>query len=101
MAPTAEMLMRSRFTAYALGNVAYLIATWHSSTRPSRLELDPGIQWRHLRVLDVSGGGLYDAEGEVEFEATYRHDGRTGRMHERSRFVRENGAWLYVDGVTD
>lgn len=93
--------MRSRFTAYAIGDVTYLLSTWHRTTRPERLELDPGLQWRHLRILDVIRGGLYDSEGEVEFEATYRKSGRTGRLHERSRFVRQNGAWLYVDGVTD
>ena len=95
-APTAEALMRSRYSAYAVGAVAYLKATWHPSTRPRALSLDPSTRWLGLEILAASGG-LFDTEGVVEFRA--RHD--RGVVHERSRFVRENGRWLYLDGKHD
>ncbi|RZS91522.1 SEC-C motif-containing protein [Motilibacter rhizosphaerae] len=97
-APTAEALMRSRFTAYARADVAHLLRTWHPTTRPARLVLDPDLAWERLVVLDVVPGGLFDDTGEVEFVATYRQGGRRGRLAERSRFTRVEGAWAYVDG---
>ena len=96
-AATAEALMRSRFTAFALGDVDHLLATWHSSTRPRSLELDPGIRWLRLDVLGTSGGGPFDAEGTVAFEAHWVADGTRGSMRELSRFRRDRG-WQYVDG---
>ncbi len=96
VAPTAEALMRSRYSAYAVGAAPYLKATWHPSTRPARLHLDPATQWRGLEIVTASGG-LFDTEGVVEFRA--RHD--RGLVHERSRFVREDGHWLYLDGEHD
>jgi SEC-C motif-containing protein len=90
-APTAELLMRSRYTAFARGDTAYLLRTWHPTTRPRRLRLDPTQVWTGLEIHDRSGGGLFDAEGVVEFTA--HHD--RGSQHERSRFVREDGAWTY------
>lgn len=99
-APTAVRLMRSRFTAFAIGDARHLLRTWHPSTRPDLLDLDPGIRWQRLDILDREDGGPFDDRGVVEFEAFYRdHQGR-GTLHERSRFVRENKVWLYVDGVT-
>ncbi|GIF48126.1 SEC-C motif-containing protein [Asanoa ferruginea] len=95
-APTAERLMRSRFSAFALGEVDYLLRTWHSRTRPETLDLDPAQRWIRLEVLDTAKGGPADQTGVVEFRAIYRQAGHTDELHERSRFVREDGAWVYV-----
>lgn len=97
-APTAERLMRSRYSAFALGLPDYLLATWHASTRPTTLDLDPGIRWYRLDILGRTGGGLLDVEGTVEFEAHYRSDAGPGAQRELSRFVREHGQWYYLDG---
>lgn len=98
VAPTAERLMRSRYSAFVVGDAAYLLRTWHPRTRPSTLELDQAQQWRRLDIVSTTRGGLLDTEGSVEFRAFYRVDGTPGVQHERSRFVREARAWLYVDG---
>lgn len=99
-AETAEMLMRSRYTAYATGNSGYLLATWHESTKPGCLELKETQQpeWEALDVLAVSRGGAEDDDGQVEFVAHYRMDVARGQLHEKSRFRRVNGRWYYVDG---
>ncbi|HWD05582.1 MAG TPA: YchJ family protein [Amycolatopsis sp.] len=97
-APTAELLMRSRYSAFALRKPAYLLATWHASTRPKRLRLDDR-EWTGLDILGRTGGGLLQNEGTVEFRAHYRGGGRTGSQHENSRFVREAGQWFYVDAL--
>ncbi len=99
-AATAEELMRSRYSAFAVGDAPYLLATWHSSTRPRRLHLDPDVHWTGLDVLDTAGGSLLEAHGTVEFRAHYRVGGQAGAQHERSRFVREGGRWRYLDGVS-
>lgn len=93
-APTPEALMRSRYSAYVLGLVDYLLATWHPSTGPGDLELSP-IKWLGLEVRHAQASG--DA-GVVEFVARCRDAGRPRRMHEISRFVREDGRWYYIDG---
>ena len=95
-AATAELLMRSRYSAFAVGDVPHLLRTWHPSTRPERLEPDPEVVWVRLDVLGGRGGGFLDAEGEVEFRASYRSPAGRGVLHERSGFVREGGGWLYV-----
>jgi SEC-C motif domain protein len=92
--------MRSRYTAFARGDVEHLRRTWHPATRPAALELDPAIRWTRLEVLDRVRGGLFDTEGVVEFRAHHREGPQSGVLHERSRFVREDGRWLYRDGVT-
>ncbi len=92
---TAEALMRSRFTAFVLDDAGYVLRTWHPKTRPADVEPDPDLRWVRLEVLEASGGGLFDAEGVVEFRAHYHDGGRRGDMHERSRFVRDDGAWVY------
>jgi SEC-C motif-containing protein len=95
-APDAESLMRSRYTAFVRGDVHHLLATWHASTRPASLALDAGVKWLGL---DVKHHKLLDAShAEVEFVARSRIQGRGQRLHERSRFVQENGQWFYVDG---
>ena len=99
LAPTAEQLMRSRYAAFAVGDADYLLRTWHPSTRPDALDLDPGLVWRRLDVVERTGGGLLDDTGTVEFVAYYSDRGARGSMREHSRFVRENGQWLYVDAL--
>jgi SEC-C motif-containing protein len=99
IAATAELLMRSRFSAFAVGDVGYLLRTWHSRTRPARLTLDPRQHWTRLDVLGTDRGGLFDATGTVEFRAHYRHLGQPDSVHEHSRFVREDGAWVYLDAL--
>ncbi|QAV69350.1 hypothetical protein ESZ53_02175 [Salinibacterium sp. UTAS2018] len=99
LAPTAERLMRSRYSAYALGETEYLLKTWHPSTRPVTLELDTNVRWFRLDIVARTGGSMFDSRGTVEFRAHYRSDGIAGQQHENSSFVRENGAWLYVDAV--
>ncbi|MBT0993308.1 hypothetical protein KIN34_03280 [Cellulomonas sp. DKR-3] len=97
-AATAEQLMRSRFSAFAVGDPAYLRRTWHPSTRPSELALDPDLHWYRLDVLATSAGGLLDAAGTVEFEAFHRGPGGRGSLREVSRFLRGREGWQYVDG---
>jgi SEC-C motif-containing protein len=97
--PTAERLMRSRYTAYALGESGYLLATWHRSTRPASLTLDPDIHWVGLEILGRTHGGLLDTRGTVEFRALYRAGGMRQRQQENSTFVREKKVWFYLDGV--
>ncbi|WP_206861976.1 YchJ family protein [Lysobacter changpingensis] len=99
-APDAEALMRSRYSAYVLGDVAYLLASWHADTRPDALDLGDvaGTRWLGL---DVKRHTPVDADHAiVEFVARYRVGGGSAfRLHEISRFVREDGRWFYVDGV--
>ncbi|KAB1643476.1 YchJ family protein [Gulosibacter chungangensis] len=95
-APTAEALMRSRYCAFALGLVDYLLASWHPQARPQQLELDASIQWRRLDILRTEAGGPFDCEGVVEFEARYRSLEGRGAQHEVSRFTREGGRWFYL-----
>jgi SEC-C motif-containing protein len=95
-APDAEQLMRSRYSAFVLGRIGYLCTSWHPSTRPAELTLEPGVKWLGL---DVRQHRLIDTDrAEVEFVARSRIGGRGQRLHERSRFVREGGRWFYVDG---
>lgn len=99
-APTAEQLMRSRYSAFVLLDVGYLLRTWHPDTRPAGLDLDPALQWRRLDIIATRRGGPLDSDGVVEFAAHFRHDGERGVQQETSRFVREDRRWYYVDGVT-
>lgn len=97
-ATSAEALMRSRYTAYALGDADYLLKSWHPDTRPERLERDALIHSRWIG-LAVKRHACEDAShATVEFVARYKVGGRAHRLHETSRFVREDGQWLYVDG---
>lgn len=97
-AGSAEALMRSRYTAYVLGNAGYLANSWHASTRPQQLDVSAQIEWLGLTVLSCKAGIASDVKGTVEFIARYRQQGATGQVHENSRFVKENGVWLYLDG---
>ncbi len=98
IAATAEILMRSRYTAYTLDREDYLLATWHHSTRPILLGLAnrPHNQWLKLTVKRYEQSALDHAI--VEFVARYKTNGRAYRLHEISRFMREKGLWFYVDG---
>jgi len=97
---TAEDLMRSRYSAYVLDDEAYLIQTWHESTRPERLGLDVNepARWVGLVIINTKKGKEDDAEGWVEFVAYYKSNGSMMRIHENSHFIKENGQWLYLDG---
>lgn len=100
-APTAEALMRSRYSAYVRADEAYLLKTWHASTRPTEVDFDGGqtTRWLGLKIVASEAGGEQDDEGMVEFIARFKPGGsRAERMHERSRFRREGGEWYYVDG---
>ena len=88
--------MRSRYSAFVLGRADYLLTTWHASTRPAQLDLDPAAKWLGLEVR--AHRSIDAAHAEVEFVARYREGGRAVRLHERSRFVREDGRWQYVAG---
>jgi SEC-C motif-containing protein len=98
-APSAEQLMRSRYSAFVRGDVPYLLATWHASTRPAELSLEASARWLGLEVRHHHMTGPQTAE--VEFVARFRVAGRAVRQHERSRFVQEEGRWFYLDGQAD
>jgi SEC-C motif-containing protein len=101
IAPTAEALMRSRYTAYTLRREEYLLATWHALKRPSLLGLQAGGATIWLG-LDVQRHVPDGDSAIVEFVARFKiGGGRAERLREVSRFVREDGRWFYVDGDTD
>ena len=96
-ADTPEELMRSRYTAYALRDRAgadHVWRTWHPRTRPLTVTPDPDVRWTGLVVHDAS-------DDEVEFTASFERLGEPGTLHERSRFVREDGHWVYLDALPD
>lgn len=97
-APTAEALMRSRYTAYTFGREDYLLATWHNSTRPALLDLESGPKSKWLGLELKRYERLDSDHAVVEFMARYKINGRAHRLHEVSRFVREAQRWLYVNG---
>ena len=96
-APTAEALMRSRYSAFAQDRLDYLLATWHPSQRPAKLDLNPaGLKWLGLELRRHT---VIDPDhATVEFVARSKLGGRAERLHELSRFVREGGRWFYLDG---
>lgn len=97
-AVSAEALMRSRYSAYVLGDAGYLLATWHASTRPESLDFDDSASTRWLGLAVKCSTSALDA-ATVEFVARYKVGaGPAVRLHEVSRFVREQGLWFYVDG---
>jgi SEC-C motif-containing protein len=96
---TAESLMRSRYSAFAVGDAGYLLRTWHPAGRSRTLTLDPARQWTRLAVLETDGGRLFDAAGTVRFRAVYVQEGRRGVLAETSRFVRQDRLWTYFGPV--
>lgn len=99
-APTAEALMRSRYSAYAVDDTKYLYKSWSKQTRPSKkaLKQDQSSQWLGLEIIQTEHGTVLDNEGIVEFKASYSADNGVNELHETSRFVRENGRWVYLNG---
>lgn len=85
--------MRSRYSAFAVGDADYLLRTWHPRTRPAALDLDDGTEWTGLEIREAAGD-------EVLFTARYRTPDGPGAMTERSRFAQRGGRWVYVDGDT-
>jgi SEC-C motif-containing protein len=95
-AATAEQLMRSRYAAYAVGDGAYLLRSWAAATRPDHVVIDTETTWTGLTVVASTGGAMLDTEGTVTFDAHHRTAGRDGVLHERSRFSRDDGRWVYL-----
>jgi SEC-C motif-containing protein len=91
--------MRARYSAFAVGDVAYLTRSWHPSTRPKNVRISPDQRWVGLDVLATTKGNLLDQEGEVEFVARFERAGTAGALHELSRFVRQDGRWVYLGAV--
>lgn len=100
-ADTAEQLMRSRYTAYAMRHEAYLRRTWVKAHCPAVLFEQEAPQWIGLKILRTEGGLAGDVAGNVEFVARYRINGRAYRLHEVSEFIRDDGRWLYVKGTCE
>lgn len=89
--------MRSRYSAFALGDSAYLLASWHPDSRPTSLDLDPELRWCRLDIIGRTAGGLLDTRGTVDFAAHWRAaDGEAGVQRENSLFARENNDWVYL-----
>lgn len=98
-AASAEALMRSRYTAYVKGDTGYLLKSWHPKHRPAELNLeDSPICWTGLEILQIQDGQTGDVQGIVEFIARYEQAGQAGEVRECSRFLFEQGQWLYLDG---
>jgi SEC-C motif-containing protein len=98
-AKTAEILMKSRYSAFVFKNEKYLLETWHKSTRPKSLNLNSQkINWIGLQILNKEKGGDADSKGIVEFVAKYSIDSKIGSLHEISSFVKESSIWFYTDG---
>ena len=101
LATTAEDLMRSRYSAFVLANGEYLRQSWYGPTRPTQTEIKSiidwatSVQWLKLEILSTQGGGIEDTTGQVEFKAYYLENGEENVIHENSKFVRENGVWVY------
>ncbi len=91
--------MRSRYTGYVLKDADYLLKTWHPRTRPRGLDFTGDeTEWEKLAILGHDAGSPEDKQGWVEFVAAYLQEGVTHRLRERSRFLKEKGEWLYLDG---
>jgi SEC-C motif-containing protein len=95
-APTAEALMRSRYSAYVINDEQYLLDSWHASTRPKSIVADPLIQWLRLKIVDANS-----QSDHVEFVATYRLNGKAHKLCENSRFIYEAGKWFYLQAAMD
>ncbi len=98
--------MRSRYTAYVLGEIDYLVKTTHPAVRRTDLwiqykQTHDTIRWIGLEVVKTAQGSVRDKTGKVEFKASYVQEGRHAVHHELSRFRRHGGDWHYVDGVIE
>lgn len=104
VAYTAEQLMRSRYSAFVLADIDYLMSSHHFSTRPIKdkkgmLKWTKSVQWMGLSIISFKAGGAMDSEGWVEFKATYMENGRLQCIHENSYFLKEKGLWYYKSGT--
>ena len=97
-AESAETLMRSRYSAYVKLDEDYLLKTWHASTRPKSLDLEP-TNWIGLKIKSKKGGSNEETCGWVEFVARYKINGKAFRMEELSYFQKEDGVWYYVNAA--
>ena len=97
-APTAEALMRSRYSAFSVKNEAYLRYSWHPDTCPKNIHLNEKISWLGLKIIKTIAGNETDKNGAVEFVARSKNNGKASRLHEISRFSRFNHRWVYLDG---
>ncbi|MEZ5536020.1 MAG: YchJ family protein [Thiolinea sp.] len=99
-APTAEQLMRSRYSAYVLHKPVYLHRSWSAQTRPTKQSLKKAepLNWLGLEIIRTERGGVGDNDGVVEFVARYQDGNEEAQLHETSRFTRESGRWVYVEG---
>ena len=97
-APTAEALMRSRYTAFVRGDADYITRTYASEYRAAVGNDLPAVDWVGLKILGSTGGGIADGTGTVDFAAHNRQDGKIHVHRENSNFRREDGNWVYVDG---
>lgn len=89
--PSALLLMKARYAAYAVGDAGFVWRTWHPRTRPEDVTLDPALRWTGLEIKGY-------AEDWVEFSASYLSPSGAGRLSEHSRFEQRAGKWMYVDG---
>ncbi len=96
-APTAETLMRSRYSAFVLLDEDYLRYSWHPDTCPKNIHLHIETNWLGLSIKNTEDGQPGDKNGRVEFIARYKIDGKATRLHENSRFTRFNNRWVYLD----
>lgn len=94
-AASAEALMRSRFSAFALQLSDYLITSWHPDTRPEKLELEQGTDWKRLEILSASND---TKQGTVHFKAYYLEQAQWHLLEETSKFLFESGHWFYHSG---
>ena len=100
-APTAEALMRSRYSAFVLNNESYLRFSWHPDTCPKNIHLHEETKWLGLSIKSTENGQEMDNTGCVVFVARYKNNGKAVRLHENSRFTRHEGRWVYLDGESD
>ncbi len=99
-AATAEQLMRSRYSAFTINNVDYLLSTWDSSTRPDTVDCNTDtIQWQQLEIIETKKGQQSDNKGLVHFKAYYTLDDKQQILNEVSRFVKKSSRWYYLDGT--
>lgn len=97
-APTAEALMRSRYTAFVLHDEEYLRYSWHPDYCPKNIHLNEDTRWLELKIVNTVAGSACDETGEVEFVARSKLNGKATRLHENSRFSRYENHWVYLDG---
>ncbi|MDO5534595.1 MAG: YchJ family metal-binding protein [Propionibacteriaceae bacterium] len=99
VAATAVQLMRSRYAAFALGLSDYLVQTWHPSTRPGSVDIDPAMTWTGLEIEATTKGSAWEDDGTVRFAASWTSGRHHGVLRETSQFALVDGRWVYVNGI--